>query len=444
MPAAINSALPRRQRSSTTPKFSPPLWLGIALLAAMVGAVGADERPAKARRTPYDAFVYLNRMPEKPEANESASDLAGRIAGRLANQEGRILLKLPPGMDRKAYVGFKTFIRDEGTAQVGNCIACHTPVDFTDLKPHVVTRGGSPIATPSLRNLKLGAAELEKAILAKIAASRQLRAREANEIDAAYAGMAIDEKDVPGLVAFLGLLQDVPEADFRGLITNATVLDTSRDLEARTGVAGAIKLDGPKPKREPLQLNEESRRLHDTPPLDESFLVGDRGELANVFVYVKRGLEKKAYPVPTAAAVLNQDRSMFRPRVQGVQVGQELLMKNGDPLTHNLRSLSKKNRAFNIAQPAQSEDRKRVFTAGENAIEIKCDFHPWMKAYLFVMEHPYFAVTDEHGQFNIDGLRPGEYTLAAWHEQLGEQEQKITVDATGAAEVSFAFKPKAP
>jgi uncharacterized protein (DUF2141 family) len=74
---------------------------------------------------------------------------------------------------------------------------------------------------------------------------------------------------------------------------------------------------------------------------------------------------------------------------------------------------------------------------------IKCDFHPWMEAYLFVMDHPYFAVTDEMGQFKIVGLPAGEYTLAAWHEELGEQEKKITVDATGSLDVSFSFtRPK--
>ena len=95
----------------------------------------------------------------------------------------------------------------------------------------IVARGGEPTVTPSLRNLKMGREELGKAILAKIAASRQKRAGEANEIDDAYSIMRLGEADVPGLVAYLGLLNDVPDTEFRNLILEATVLDTTGDLE---------------------------------------------------------------------------------------------------------------------------------------------------------------------------------------------------------------------
>ena len=137
---------------------------------------------------------------------------------------------------------------------------------------------------------------------------------------------------------------------------------------------------------------------------------------------------------------MNQDRCMFKPRVQGVQVGQDFLMKNSDPLIHNVRSFSMRNRPFNIAQPPKTPDRKKVFKRKEKEIMIQCDFHPWMKAYLFVMDHPYFAVTNAKGEYSIKGLPPGKYTLTAWHEELGEQETEITVDASGAAKAAFTFK----
>ncbi len=214
-------------------------------------------------------------------------------------------------------------------------------------------------------------------------------------------------------------------------------------------VVGVVRFDGPRPQRKPIQMKEkdgalsECHKLHETPLLTENLIVSEKGEVANVFVYVKQGLQKKSYPVPQQPAVLDQDKCMFRPRVQGVQVGQEFLMRNSDPLTHNVRSFSIRNRAFNIAQPAKSPDRKKVFARQERAIKILCDFHPWMRAYIFVMEHPYFAVTNEQGQFEIEGLPAGEYTLAAWHEQFGEQELKITVAATGSSKVGFSFEDKA-
>ena len=184
-------------------------------------------RLSNTKRAVYDAFTYVNRIPEKLEEGESSLNLSGRIFGRLANQEGRVLLKLPPGMDKESYLAFKTFFRYEGDARVGNCAACHVPAEFTDARDHVVTKGGSPTATPSLRNLKGREVDIAKAIRGKIAASNQKRSGEADEIDDAYAEMNITQEDIPGLVAFLNLLNDGPESGFRDLILKAELLDTS-------------------------------------------------------------------------------------------------------------------------------------------------------------------------------------------------------------------------
>ena len=94
-----------------------------------------------------------------------------------------------------------------------------------------MTKGGDPTATPSLRNLKKRNVNVRKVILLKIASSRQKRSGEADEIDDAYAGMDLSEKDVPELLAFLDLLNDVPDSEFRSLILNANLLDTSQDIE---------------------------------------------------------------------------------------------------------------------------------------------------------------------------------------------------------------------
>lgn len=220
--------------------------------------------------------------------------------------------------------------------------------------------------------------------------------------------------------------------------------------EAGASVVGVVKFNGTRPKRKTIQMREkrgklsDCHKLHKTALLDENLIVGEQGEVANVFVYVRKGLEQgKTYAAAKNPAVLSQEKCMFRPRVQGVRVGQDFVMKNGDPLLHNVRSLSFKNRAFNVAQPAKSEDRKKVFKYREKAVMIQCDIHPWMKAYFFVLDHPYFAVTDEKGRFEIKGLPAGEYTLSAWHEEFGEQETKITVGTTGSTEVGFSFKEKA-
>ena len=117
-------------------------------------------------------------------------------------------------------------------------------------------------------------------------------------------------------------------------------------------------------------------------------------------------------------------------------------MKNGDPFIHNIRSLSRKNRPFNIAQPAGSPDRKKIFEMAEGPVTIQCDFHRWMTAHFWVMDHPFFAVTDEEGKYTIPDLPPGKYTLAAWHEVFGEQETEVTVGQSSAPKSVFTFHSK--
>ena len=377
------------------------------------------------RRSPFDAFVYVNRIPDNPREGESAKDFAGRIHGRLANQEGRVLLKLPPGMDRAAYDGFKTFLGSEGNAKVTNCIACHSPPEFA------VSTGGS------LRNGKWSPSDLEAILRGKMA--------KAAEGDSDYAGLKIAESDLPNLIAFQKSLAAVNDEAFRDLILSAEVVDVTASAKplSATGannLTGTVRFEGPRPKRKPLPLDEASRKLYEgKPPLDENLLISESGGLANVFVYVKSPIQGD-FPLPKEPAVIDQQKSMFRPRVQGIRVGQDVVMKNGDPFIHNIRSLSKKNRPFNIAQPADSEDREKIFDKAEGPITIKCDFHPWMTAHFHVMDHPFFAVTDAEGKFNIPDLPDGEYTLLAWHEEFGEREATAVVTKGDPETVNIHFQ----
>jgi hypothetical protein len=220
------------------------LSIGFAAVLLTAGwcSVGADDplpieaqtkvhRLATTHRSPYDAFAYVNRLPDAPDSGETTTDYTGRILGRLANQEGRILLKLPTGMDRETYQAFKTFLRsdEDGLGRVGNCAACHTPAEFTDFAKHRVTVGGMAEPTPSLRNLNSRQVDLRGVLIAKIAAAKQKQARPADGIDEAYTKMTINEDDVPGLMKFLQSLNDVSDPEFRELILQATILDTSED-----------------------------------------------------------------------------------------------------------------------------------------------------------------------------------------------------------------------
>ena len=224
-----------------------------------------------------------------------------------------------------------------------------------------------------------------------------------------------------------------------------TFLLLSATASLAADITGVIKLDGPQPKRPPLPLTPESRKLYEGKPYprDEVELVSVKGEIKNVFVYIRKGLPAgKTYPAPKKPALLDQKRSMFRPRIQGLFVGQDFAMRNSDPIIHNVRSLSQENRPFNIAQPAGTPDRLKRFSDKEGPIELRCDYHRWMRAFIFVMEHPFFAVTDAQGRFTIKNLPPGEYMLATWHESFGENKQTIRTGVDGSKGVIFIYKPK--
>lgn len=362
------------------------------------------------RRSAFDAFVYVNRIPDKPLEGETIEQFAGRIQGRLANQEGRIQLKLPPGMDRAAYNGFKTFLGPEGSTTRGNCVACHSPPDFA------ISSG------KSLRNHTW---------------SKVFTVQ--SESVQCTIGHPTTKADFPNLVAFLETLGRVSDSDFRNLIIDAKVVDVTKNAEANV-LKGAVRFAGARPERKPIHMDEASRKLYgDEKPLDESILISESGGLANVFVYIKNPPQGD-YPSAGKPAIIDQQKSIFHPRVQGLRVGQQLLMKNGDPYIHNIRSLSRKNRPFNIVQPPGSPDREKTFDKAEGPITIRCDFHPWMTAHFWVMDHPFYAVTDAEGRFSIPELPPGEYILAAWHERFGEQEITVLVGQEPPAKAEFRFR----
>jgi plastocyanin len=171
----------------------------------------------------------------------------------------------------------------------------------------------------------------------------------------------------------------------------------------------------------------------------DALVLGEENALENVFVYVKGGLEKTTFPIPNEPVVVDQQRCRYVPRVLGVRVGQPLQIRNGDPLLHNVRSDSEINQPFNQGQPVQGMVFTHTFTTREVMVPVKCDVHGWMRTSVGALEHPYFAVTGNTGSFTLANLPPGTYTIAAWHEQLGTQEQQVTVAAKESKDVEFTF-----
>lgn len=189
-----------------------------------------------------------------------------------------------------------------------------------------------------------------------------------------------------------------------------------------------------------MEAEEACQRLHTTPVSEERIVVSTDGALANAFVYIKKGLENRQFPPAAEAVVLEQRGCQFVPRVLALRTGQTLTVKNADPVSHNVHPTPQANRDWNQQQPPGAPDLQRKFAAPEVMIPVKCNVHNWMRSYIGVLEHPYFAVTNADGKFTWPDLPPGKYTLAVWHESLGELTQELTVAPGTPAAVTMEFR----
>ncbi|HVP55900.1 MAG TPA: carboxypeptidase regulatory-like domain-containing protein [Candidatus Eisenbacteria bacterium] len=173
----------------------------------------------------------------------------------------------------------------------------------------------------------------------------------------------------------------------------------------------------------------------------EIVMVND-GRLANVLVYVKDGLGERSFPAPTAKVTIAQQGCRYVPHVAAVMVGQPLEFLDNDTTLHNIHLTSKHNEEWNQSQMPNQGPSVHSFTAPEVMIPVKCNQHPWMKMYLNVLSNPFFAVTGKDGRFELQGLPPGTYTVAAVHEKYGEQDMQITVGPKQIkTDTTFTFKP---
>jgi hypothetical protein len=179
--------------------------------------------------------------------------------------------------------------------------------------------------------------------------------------------------------------------------------------------------------------------MHPSPVFAEDVIVNENETLRNVFVYVKEGLEGLAFETPKTAVTLEQRGCLYQPHVVGVMAHQPLKIVNDDNTLHNIHVLARLNREFNIGQPNEGMSTLRAFDHSEVMIPVKCDVHPWMKAYIGVLEHPFFSVTGDDGSFQIAGLPPGSFLVEAWHEVYGVQTQLVTVADQETKDVSFTF-----
>ena len=213
------------------------------------------------------------------------------------------------------------------------------------------------------------------------------------------------------------------------------------DQATAGNIAGRITFEGAAPTPQPIRMDSDPNcSRQSTGATGQPVMVGADGALQNVFVYVKDGLGNLRFPVPSAPVVLDQKGCVYIPRILGVQTGQPIEIANSDPTLHNVHAVPMTNQEFNMGYPIQGMKHTHTFSTKEVMVPFKCDVHGWMRAWVGVLDHPYFGVTGADGSFTLKGLPPGTYTVEAWHESLGTQTQTVTIGAKESKDVAFVFK----
>jgi carboxypeptidase family protein len=224
--------------------------------------------------------------------------------------------------------------------------------------------------------------------------------------------------------------------------TPAEAPPTPIDQSTVGSINGKILFQGTKLKLAVIHMDQDPVcvQKHTSPVQVEDGAVNSNGTLPNVFVYVKEGAEKYTFTTPTEPVVLDQNGCMYKPHVLGIQVNQDLHVISSDPTTHNIHPMPKDNREWNESQTPGAAPLDKKFARAEIMIPVKCNQHPWMKAYIGVTKNPFFAVTGSDGTFTIKGLPPGDYTIGAWTALFGAQEQKVTLGPKETKTVDITFK----
>ena len=217
-------------------------------------------------------------------------------------------------------------------------------------------------------------------------------------------------------------------------------------------ISGVVSYNGAAPENKKIDTSADPACTSKSPNLmTEEWVVKD-GKLGNTFVYIKDGtltdgskIGTYTFPAATTPATLDQNGCHYQPHVIGVMVKQPITIKNSDPTTHNIHFTPKNNPDWNQSQPNGAAALTHTLNAPEvspSLVQVKCNQHPWMKSYVGVLKHPFFAVTAEDGSFTIKGVPPGKYTVVAWHEGGAtgtEKTMEVTVPASGAGKADFSF-----
>ncbi|MBI2265166.1 MAG: carboxypeptidase regulatory-like domain-containing protein [Armatimonadetes bacterium] len=216
------------------------------------------------------------------------------------------------------------------------------------------------------------------------------------------------------------------------------LLSSSQAHAAGGSVSGIVTVKGTPPRAGVLQVANNQDVCHKTVP-DETYVISRNKEVRYSVVSIE-GASGKGSP---GTLTLDNKGCCFVPHVQAALTGSSVTVINSDPALHNANLKKDGNTIINVALPTQGmKITKQAVLKDAGVVEVKCGVHKWMKGYIVVFEHPYFAVTDESGRFTIPNIPAGKYKIKVWHEGFGSQARDITIKDGGKSTADFALSKK--
>ena len=231
----------------------------------------------------------------------------------------------------------------------------------------------------------------------------------------------------------------VPDVLRPGLILVALTSLAHADAPRGT-IKGTVIYEGEAPDA-PKVKRDTDPYCAKTPKTSDELIV-THGKLKDAVVRIKEGTVPKA-AVPADPLVLDQKECTYLPHVSGMVAGQKIKVRNSDGTFHNVRGTIGGKSIWNKPHPAGTPDLDLApETHAGDIVEVQCDVHPWMHAYIAVHDSPYFAVTKEDGTFEITGLEQGSYTIESWHPKLGTRTMKVVIGrgARGTVNARLSYK----